>query len=273
MHNPLKQYFRRPAIHFKLPSQGKFYTEGSIEMPETGEVPVFPMTAIDEITSKTPDALYNGSAIVDIIKSCVPAIKDPWQIPSIDIDPIMIAIRTATVGNEMEIESICPSCENDGKYGVNLLKLLTTLKSGNYEGTLDIGDLKIKFQPLSYKVLNQSNIVQFEIQAEINNLNNITDENERVKKSGPTLKRLTLATFDLMANGIASISTPNEVITNKEYILEYITNVDKATFETIRDFGIGLRQQSEIKPIDIKCVNCNHEYTQPISLNITDFFG
>lgn len=44
--NPLKQYFRRPAVYIKLPSNGKNYTEGSLDMPENGELPVYPMTAI-----------------------------------------------------------------------------------------------------------------------------------------------------------------------------------------------------------------------------------
>ena len=31
---------------------------------------------IDEITFKTPDALLNGQATVDVIQSCIPNIKD-----------------------------------------------------------------------------------------------------------------------------------------------------------------------------------------------------
>ena len=39
----------------------------SIDMPENGELPVYPMTAIDEITVRTPDALFNGTAIAELI--------------------------------------------------------------------------------------------------------------------------------------------------------------------------------------------------------------
>ena len=131
--NPLKQYFRRPAIHLKLPSGGKGYPEGVLTMPESGELPVYPMTAIDEITTKTPDALFNGTAVVEIIKSCVPDIKDPWRINSVDMDAILIAVKSATGGNDLEINSTCPKCEEEAKYGVNLVGLLSTLKAGNYE--------------------------------------------------------------------------------------------------------------------------------------------
>ena len=48
--NPLMQFFRQPAIYTRLPSGGKGWPVGSIQMPPNGELPVLPMTAIDEIT-------------------------------------------------------------------------------------------------------------------------------------------------------------------------------------------------------------------------------
>ena len=55
-------------------------------MPENRELPVYPMTAIDEITYRTPDALFNGQAVVNVIHSCVPNIKNAWEIPGTDLD-------------------------------------------------------------------------------------------------------------------------------------------------------------------------------------------
>jgi hypothetical protein len=101
--NPLKQYFRRPAVYIKLPSNNKFYKDGVIENTPNGELPVYPMTAIDEITMKTPDALFNGVAMTELIKSCVPNIKDPWAINNVDFDAILIGIKIADGKNEMEV--------------------------------------------------------------------------------------------------------------------------------------------------------------------------
>ena len=65
--NPLRKYFRQPKVYITLPSRGKYYAEGVLDMPSTNELPVFAMTAKDELIIKTPDALLNGQATVEII--------------------------------------------------------------------------------------------------------------------------------------------------------------------------------------------------------------
>ena len=76
----LQKHFRQPSIYIKLPSEGVWYDDSIITMPENGEVlPVYPMTALDEITYRTADALFNGEAVVTVIKSCIPLFKDCFE--------------------------------------------------------------------------------------------------------------------------------------------------------------------------------------------------
>ena len=272
--NPLKQYFRRPSIYLKLPSGGK-YSPNILNMPESGELPVYPMTAIDEITSKTPDALYNGTAMTDIIKSCIPDIIDPWLISSVDLDAILIAIKAASGGNDLEIESTCPSCGDSSKYGINLLLLLTTLTAANYENTMEINELHIKFKSLTYKELNQTKISQFEVQRILAGLesNTNTDDTIRIEKTQLAIKSIVELTIALISNSIEYVETPNGKVTDKEFIMDYLTNCDKQSYIAIRDFNTKLKAEAEIKPLAIKCIKCSHEYSQPFTLNITDFFA
>jgi hypothetical protein len=162
--NPLRQYFRRPAVYISLPSKGEGYSVEDLELPETNELPVYPMTAIDEITARTPDALFNGTAIVELIKSCIPNITNPWAIKSMDMDAILIGIRAASGGEQLDIDTTCPKCETTATYGINLIGALTSLTPGDYTTPLEIGDLKIKFRPLTYKEMNQAAMGQFEVQ-------------------------------------------------------------------------------------------------------------
>jgi hypothetical protein len=271
--NPLKQYFRRPEIYLKLPSGGNFYPAGSIDLPENKELPIYPMTAIDEITSKTPDALFNGTAVVEIIKSCVPNIKDPWSIPSIDLDPILVAIRAASNGNLLEIESTCPSCTEQASYNINLVGLLSRIEVGNYDDPIIINELTFKFKPFTYQKVNNINMVQFEIEQSINKLENIEDPAERQTESGITMQKLNNLSIELISESLEYISTPTAMVNEKEYILDFLQNCDRKTFEQLRVTAVKLRESSQLKPLDVKCIHCTHDYTQKLTLNVSDFFG
>ena len=270
--NPLKQYFRRPAVYIKLPSGGLDYAPDVLEMPESGEFPVYPMTAIDEITARTPDALFNGTAVAELIKSCVPGIKDPWQINSVDLDSILIAIKAASGGEELEVESTCPSCQDQSTYQVNLIGILSSLKPGEYDNLLEIGDLKIKFKPLTYKEINDGATTQFEVQRVFMTLDSIEDENERSEISHQALERITRITMELISSSIDYIETPGTKVAEKEFIFDFLQHCDRNVYLQIRDYNAMLRQSTEVKPLQMECASCEFKYEQPFTLNPADFF-
>lgn len=271
--NPLQQYFRRPALYLKLPSQGAGYAEGTLIMTENGELPVYPMTAIDEITSRTPDALYNGVAVFEIIKSCVPNIVDPWQIPVVDLDPLLVAIRMATNGNEMEIETNCPKCTEPSKYDVNLAGLLAGFNPGDYKTPLTVGELSIRFKPLSYKEVNNTNIMQFELQRMMIDMENEQEPNTKNDKMSKVLETINHMTIELMTKTIEYIKTPEATVFDPSYIEEFLRNIDKNTFEEIKNVNLELRKNAENKPLHIRCMHCQHEYDQEFTINASTFFG
>lgn len=107
--NVLKKYFRQVKASANLPSRGWWYDEDLIDAkPEA--VPVLGYTAADEIMLLTPDKLITGESTYDIIKSCVPSIKDPKKLVKIDIDALMVAIKIATTGNIYSFVCKCPHC-------------------------------------------------------------------------------------------------------------------------------------------------------------------
>lgn len=272
--NPLRQYFRRPAVYLRLPSGGKYYPPEAVDMPESGELPVYPMTALDDITLKTPDALFNGSAIPDLIKSCVPNIKDPWAINNIDLDAILIAIRSASGESTLDLESTCPKCNDVSTYGIELVKILSQLKSADYDTELTIDELRIKFKPLNYSEINSASLAQFDAQKILNDLNDTTvDSENRTNKLKAAVEKITEVTMELIAKGVDYIASPQSKVTEHEYILDFLHHCDKNDFTTIRDYLGELRKSSDLKPLHIKCASCGHEYEQPFVLNTSDFFG
>jgi hypothetical protein len=271
--NPLQQYFRRPVLYFSLPSQGRYYDNNIVNIPPNGQLAVYPMTAIDEITVRTPDALYNGTAMVDLIKSCIPAISDPWSINSIDIDSITIAIKIASTGEEMDFDSTCPNCQEDARYGLNLLNLLNQQKDIDYDQELNLGDLKVKFKPLKYSEMNNINITQYEIRKLLVTLENFEDNEEQKKLINENLMKMNEAITDMLVCTIDYIETPETRVYDRQHIKEFLFNCDKNVNKLIKDSSLKLREENSLKPVHIKCIHCSHEYDQPIIINVVDFFG
>jgi hypothetical protein len=270
--NPLKQYFRRPAVYLRLPSKRNMYPQGVIDYPESEELPVYPMTAIDEITVKTPDALFNGTAVADIIKSCVPNIKNPWEILSVDLDAVLVSIRAASNGDKIEIETTCPSCKEESKYDISLVNLLSRLKLGDYEAELQINDLFIKFKPLTYAELNQASLKQFELQRAFSAIAQLDDVDEKLNRSKEALKIITEMTMDFLTKAIEYIRAPTGTVGEYEFIRDFMANCDKNVYSKIKDHHTTLKDDSSIKPIPVTCINCTHEYEQPFVINYSDFF-
>jgi hypothetical protein len=272
--NPLKQYFRQPAIYLQLPSLGEFWPEGSIDLPPNKQLPVLPMTAIDEITYRTPDALFNGQAVVNVIQSCVPNIKDAWAVPNSDINAILTAIRIASYGHEMEITTRCPSCTNVDDYSLDLRSVLEQIKMPDFKTQIKHGDLEIAFRPISYSAQNETNALQFDEQRILQMLpGSDMDEKEKMLKLNEALKKITAITVQALKHSISSIRTPQAIVSESEHIEEFLNNCDRALFTKIRDHVLNIRTESELKPLKIKCAECSSEYQQPLTLDMTSFFA
>ena len=271
--NPLRQYFRQPAIYVKLPSNGKFYPPGTINMPANNEIPILPMTAIDEITYRTPDALFNGQATVNVLQSCVPNINDAWAIPAMDIDTLLVAVRIASYGHDMDFGTKCPSCGNEEEHSLDLRHVLDRIRTPDYTQSIRAGDMEIFFKPMTYKNLNDNNQLQFEQQKLLQMLPNAdVSEEKKMSALGAALKRITEITVQALAYSISAIKTPDALVSEPEFIIEWLQNCERTMFIKIRDHIISIKEQAELQPMQLKCNKCNHEYQQPITLDMSSFF-
>jgi len=270
--NPLTQYFRQPAIYIQLPSRGKFYPPGTLNLPPNGEIPILPMTSVDEITYRTPDALFNGTATVNVIKSCVPSVRDPWAMPSTDIDAVLVGIRIASYGHQMDLNVICPACKTEDEVSVDLRAVNDRLKVGNYDQSLIISDLEFWFQPINYKSVNENNQMQMEQQQIMRVLDSNEDDKVKLEQLNRSMAVLNDTTIRTIAQSIAAIKTPTAMVHETQFIVEYLRNCDSKIFNQLRDHVIRLKQQSDIQPLSITCKECNHTYTQPFTLDLSSFF-
>ena len=272
--NPLRQYFRQPAIYIKLPSQGKFYPEGTLNPTVNDSYPIYPMTAIDEITYRTPDAMFNGQATVSVIQSCVPDIKDAWSIPAMDVDAVLVAIRIASYGHEMDFESQCPKCQAISDRNIDLRLVLDGLQAPDYSQSIKSGDMEIFFRPMTYKNLTDNSQIQYENQKLMQMLPEAeVADSEKLSALGKSLKRITEITIKALAQSISVIKTPTALVSEPEFIEEMLQNCDRNLFNQIRDYIINLKSVAEMKPLKIVCDECNNEYEQLLTLDMSSFFA
>jgi hypothetical protein len=272
--NPLQRFFRQPAIYIRLPSQGRLWPDGTLEVTANGEYPVYAMTAIDEITYQTPDALFNGEAVASVIQSCVPNVRDAWAAPAVDLDTIMIAIRIASYGHDMDIDVKCPKCSHEETLTADLRNLMDSMRTPDYAKPLIMGDLEIYFRSLNYRDITQNALAQFEQQKSLQIVNDSTaSEQEKMQRLNDMMRQLVTVTVRTLTESINQIRTPDAVIDDAAFISEFLSNCDKAMFNQIRDHVVGLREQSEIKPLPIQCGNCQHQYQQSFTLDMSRFFG
>tara|TARA_B100000780_G_scaffold272817_1_gene235538 strand:+ start:411 stop:1292 length:882 start_codon:yes stop_codon:yes gene_type:complete len=278
--NPLRKYFRQPKVYITLPSKGKFYPEGSIEITQNGEYPVFAMTAKDELTMKTPDALLNGAATVDVIKSCVPNITNPWSMPSIDLDAALIAIRIATYGDSMEITTKVPNTGDERKFDVDLRQLLNNLVTKEFDVNLDINDMKVLIRPLTYKEFTDASLKTFEEQRIFSLVNDDEmPDSEKLAKFNKSFRKLTDLTVSTLSKSIASISIGDTVVTNQVHIDDFIDNADKDFYTTIIEHLESQRSKFTLEPMKVNSSaedvanGAPENWEVPITFDQSNFFA
>lgn len=273
--NPLFAHFRQPAIYFRLPSGGNFWSKG-LELPATKELPVYPMTAKDEITLKTPDALLNGQGVVDVIQSCCPNITDAWEMPSVDVDATLIAIRIASYGNEMSFESKCPHCGEENSYGADLGMLLSRVKTPDYSQKIHVEGLNIKLQPQKYFSANETSQINYEEQRILLAINNAElDDETRAAEYNKHMKKLIDLNTKVYADSTEYIEIveTNTIVSDSQHIYEFYQNCSAEVCRVVKEKLKEFSEQGSIPPMDTNCNACSQPYQIPLVFDYSSFFG
>ena len=273
--NPLAKHFRQPSIYLKLPSQGRYWPDDALTLSATGDLPVYPMTTKDEIALRTPDALMNGSGVVDVIKSCIPAIVDPWQMPSVDVDACLIAIRIASYGTDMNVASRCPKCEHSNENTVDLNHALEQISMPDYNHTVTDKDLKIKLKPQNYYAVNKTNSIAYKEQRILDVLANqevSAEDRERNLKS-ITDELIELNVDNLTASTEYILMGDGTKVTDLAFIKEFYSNTSGALVKKIQDALGNIAKSAGLKPYKNVCTECEHEYQTEVTFDYANFFG
>jgi len=278
--NPLQKYFRQPKIYVSLPSNGKYWSESDLEFTENGEYPVFAMTAKDELSFKTPDSLINGQSTVDVIQSCMPNIKNAWNMPSIDLDAVLVAIRIATYGESMDVNTTVPVIEEERTYQLDLRQILDQLIAVDFQSILPVGDLIIHLKPLTYREFTNNALKTFEEQRVFSMLDNQEiSEEEKLNRFNQSFRKLTELNINMISESISAIEIGEETVQEKSYINEFLQKADRDFYNAVIEHIEREKERFAIKPLDVTTELEDQErgapetYQVPVVFDQSNFFG
>ena len=247
----LAKYKRQPKIYLTLPSGGKWYKDNPVEKSGSGELPIYSMTAKDELLMKTPDALMNGEATVETISSCCPLIGDPWQMLMIDVDAVLVAIRIATYGEKMEMEIPIPGLKEPANetIEIDLRQVLDGYQSREWIDFVEYQDLKFHLAPLTYKQSTDLFQSTYENQRLANILQDTSlSDADKMEAFKLGFKKLSQVTLNTVLGHVKAIETPDGIEDNSKAIKEFFDNTDKDTFLAVSDHLDKMRKQFNAKP-------------------------
>lgn len=278
--NPLKKYYRNVKLSVGLPSRGNYYAEGTVTFDDAGELPVYPMTAQDEITLQNPDALLSGSAIVDVVTSCVPGVLKVRKLLACDIDVLMIAIRVASYGEEANMILTCPKtdCQHENTFTLPLDTLLnqTETLEESYEVVVDSG-LTVFVKPGTFSAMVRQQKSAFET-SKLQDAVSAPDmsDQQRMTILSNVFKSMAKLNFELINESIKNVVFTDEEgvehdIDNQNHISEWIQNIDKNTVDAIEAKVVDVNKVGIAKTVPATCTECNTEWEAPIEFNPVNF--
>lgn len=269
--NPLLKYYRQPKNFLSLPSHGQFYPAGCID-GDPENLPVFGMTAMDEILMKTPDALFSGESVVQVIRSCIPNIKQPWSMPSLDVDAALIAIRIATYGGSIETSFSCKKCEETTRFDLDLTKSLDYLASLSYDSQIIVGPLVVNLRPLNYKEMTDFSMKQYVLRRQlVQNIDGMEEE-EKNKFIDDKFQQLSSILVDSFKKSIVSVEADDQVVEDTNAIQDWIKNSDKQFFDQIKNHLEAIGEKWQLKSQQCECSDCGEVNDVAIGLDQSNFF-
>lgn len=273
--NPLLSHIRQPTASLNLSSGGKFWPDGAIDKFENIEV--YPMTGQDELLLLNTKGVLLGSVLAEVISNCIPAIKDVWSIPKIDVDSIIIAIRCASYNNTMNVEYVCESCETGQKHSVDLIEVSEEIAVPDYEMPLTFDDLSIWFRPATFKENYQQMVDQNSKLTVMKNLarDDLTDD-EKQELAKNSLIEVTRINIAALANSIDRVLISNGVtVTNKAHIQEWLLSLNRANYLLVTEAINNKNNEYQLPKRSFTCKNseCGHITELTIDFNPADFLS
>lgn len=187
------------------------------------------------------------NAILDTVTACVEGIADVCDLTTFDVDYIFTQIRSKSVGEKVDLQISCSSCQHPNDVQINLEDITVEVKKDSEIIKLN-DDISVKMKYPNYnRFMLNSNIF------------NVTTASEMI--------------IEIVISSIDSIMTENENILAKdetrEELLSFVESMNSEQFEKVSSFVEAMPVMKH--EVNFKCVKCGEQNTRLLK-GIDDFF-
>lgn len=253
--NPLMGKIKLPGRTFQLPSRAALYHNSEVNNAE-GEIHVHPLSALSEISLKSPDLLFNGKALEAVFAECIPDIGKASELYGRDVDAIMHFLRLVTYGPafEINVKHTCTGAKNHS-YSIDIEQSVQNMKQldpstieKDFTCVLPNGQI-VKVHPVKFSHM----IKLYQM-----NLNKSEFTDEDTKKN-------------LIFNLVNVISSVDDV-TNKAFIEEWVRALSTPYQKRITEVIERTNDWGPSSTSKIVCRDCGEEFEVELPLNPINFF-
>lgn len=287
--NPLNSFFRKSKFNIDLPSRGRWYPKTALAPTvANGNVAVFPMTAADEAKFKIGDATLSGNGIFDLIRSCIPDIRQPELAPMCDLDAILLAIRRASYGDNMKFTVKVPETTLLREMTLNL-STMAVEKFGNeadWDDTLEITDadtdkvLTVKVKPINLKTLFGHSKTMMRVQqmsAKMAEADDVADD-AKLESLTENIHNLSQVNITMVADSIESLETEDFNTRNPADVRNLLGQIDVAYFNEMQQHidkqrkKIGLQDTVVTSTPEERAAGAPETWVAEINFTTAEFF-
>jgi hypothetical protein len=272
--NPLKKYSQRPGTYITLPSGGRFY-EQLPKLTADSELEIRPMTASDEIKLKNPDGLMNSDSLFQVIEHVAPGIVDAKDIPTPDLDLIVIGMRIATYGELMNVGVRCTNCSHDEQFQINLTKVVAGATTIIAPEQVEVEGLQINIRPHTSESSTMISNYQVELVRAARAVAAASEANKEPLNAqvAAIIKRGSELLFDIASKHIVSIVTPEEeTVTDRAFVREWLVDLPAPEYQKIRDAVNELSMERVSRDMEYVCSECDTPGRMEVAFDPANFF-
>lgn len=300
MTNPLlDELVQEEVIHsteLALPTLGRFYKPGVlIEGADPTSIEINPIGIVAEMRLNDPFVLVSGRATPKIIRSVAPAIAQPDQLCSIDINAILIAARIVSHGPKMKIKVTCnnpkldkekkPVCTNEDDLEVDLTDLI--MKYGpvsdedlqSYIVKLPTTGQTVCIQPPTYATSLESlksavNAEKSYLEIKDKKAMDLLQDADTANQYEALIELTARTSLSALVDQIFYVETrKGDKYVDKDVIVEWLERIPPVDVKKIQErMGELAMALVDMNQISYKCSNCDHVNPVLISLDPQQLF-